>query len=192
MIRNKNIFIIALSALMAFLPFTASRGTINSVSLSVENPTTLSNSLGYYLAGKTYSFTVNVIDPDITGWAELTDVRITIANTPNIIVSINPSGTGVNLPVTVVSGSVNAVADVSVSGTFNNCTVTFKVTFRWDTPASVWAAGRNIIASATTTIPGANTRTDTRTASLRGVLLRPRSQFRPERRGRRRQGQPLA
>ncbi len=150
---------LALITALLFLPVSEIRGTINSVALTLENPTTLSNGLGYYLAGKTYTFTVQVLDPDITGWAGLSNVGIVIANTANIVININPSGTGSDLPVTVASGSVNAVADVS--GNYNNCTVSFKVTFRWDTPASVWASGRSVTATATTT----NTRTDQRQMS---------------------------
>jgi len=147
---------------IVLVPASVTRGTINFITLTLvtpaDNPTTLSNGSGYYLAGKTYSFQVNVVDPDITGWGQLTDVSISIPNTANIAVSLNPSGTGVNLPVTVSSGSVNAVADVA--GTYNNCTVTFKITFRWDTPESAWAS-RTMTASATTT----NTRTADRIVS---------------------------
>lgn len=152
---------------IVFIPASVTRGTINFITLTLvtpaDNPTTLSTGSGYYLAGKTYSFQINVIDPDITGWAQLTDVSIAIPNTANIAVSLNPSGTGVNLPVTVSSGSVNAVADVT--GTYNNCTVTFKITFRWDTPESAYTPLRVMTASSTTTIPAVNIRTTTRTVS---------------------------
>lgn len=148
-------FFAALVAVMLF-PVTGARGTINSITLTPADPTTMSSGVGYYLAGKTYSFSVNVIDPDITGWAGISDVRITIPNSTNIVVSIAPSGTGTDLPVTVVSGTVNAVANVT--GTYNNCTITFKVTFRWDTPENLTASTQSVVAQATTT----NTRTDTR------------------------------
>lgn len=141
------------------LVFNRAHSTISSIVCTPDNPTTLSNGLSYYLAGKQYNFSVTVIDPDISGWAQLTDVRITIPNSTNIVIFINPSGTGSNLPVTVLSGNVNAVADVS--GTYNNCTVTFKVTIRWDTPESAFGA-KNIIGQATTTFPAINTKSDTK------------------------------
>jgi len=148
----------------AFLPHSPVQGTIASVILTPANPTTLSNGLSYYLAGTVvpYSFTVQVIDPDITNWAQITNVQITIPNylgapvTP-IILAIDPSGTGAGLPVTVSSGTVNATADVA--GTYNNCTVTFNLTIRWDTEESAYATPRTITALATTT------NTVTRTAS---------------------------
>lgn len=159
-IRYIGIVITVLAIVLA--PASVTRGTINFITLTLvnpgDNPTSLSNGSGYYLAGKTYSFQINVVDPDITGWAQLTDVRIIIPNTTNIVVSLNPSGTGVGLPVTVVSGAVNAVA--TVTGDYNNCTVIFEITFRWDTPESVWAS-RTMTASATST----NTRTTDRIVS---------------------------
>ncbi|MCX8123969.1 MAG: fibronectin type III domain-containing protein, partial [Spirochaetes bacterium] len=158
-INKKRFFLIAM---LLALSFNRAHSTIASIGLTPANPTTLSNGLSYYLAGITYSFTVNVIDPDISGWAQLTDVRLTITNATNIVIFINPSGTGTNLPVTVTSGIVNAVADIS--GTYNNCTVTFKVTFRWDTPESAFGA-KTIIGSATTTYPANNTKTDSRSVN---------------------------
>jgi len=162
-IRYIGIVITVLAIVLA--PVSVTRGTINFITLTLvnpgDNPTSLSNGRGYYLAGKTYSFQINVTDPDITGWAQLTDVRITIPNTTPILVSINPSGTGNDLPVTVGSGAVNAVADIPATSTYNNCTVTFKITFRWDTPESAYTLLRVITASATST----NTRTTTRTVS---------------------------
>jgi len=150
---KKLLLVIAVAAL---IPLSPARGTIASVTLTPAAPTPLSNGLSYYLAGITYNFEVNVIDPDITGWAQLTNVQITIPNTTNIVLQINPAGTGLNLPVTVVSGNVIAVADIPAPSTFNNCTVIFKVTIRWDTPESAFALN-NIAASATTSFPVVNT-----------------------------------
>ncbi len=158
MTGSRHIRIILLSMVIMLLPLSVTRGTINSVVLTPDNPTVLSNGLGYYLAGKTYNFAVNVIDPDLAGWGQITYVTVTIPNSTNIVLTITPSGTGANLPVTVTSGTVDAVADVA--GTYNNFTVTFKVTFRWDTPESAWAASRNVTASARTSYPAVNTRTD--------------------------------
>jgi len=158
-INKKRIFLIILLLAMTF---NHAHSTIAFIILTPDNPTTLSNGLSYYLAGITYNFSVNVADPDISGWAQLTDVRLTITNTTNIVIFINPSGTGTDLPVTVSSGTVNAVADVS--GTYNNCTVTFKVTFRWDTPESPFGA-KNITGQATTTFPANNTKTDTKSVN---------------------------
>jgi hypothetical protein len=144
-----------LAACIAVLfPVNSARGTIASITLNPANPTSLSNGLSYYLAGKTYFFIVQVIDPDLTAWSQVGLVQLTIPNTPNIVLRITPSGTGAGLPVTITSGGVNATADVS--GTYNNYTVTFNVTIRWDTPESAYASSRNIIAQATTT----DTKTD--------------------------------
>jgi len=151
--------IILTFCIMAIIPISPARGTIASLVLTPANPTTLSNGLSYYLAGLTYNFTVQIIDPDITGWGELTNVQITIPNSTNIVLHIDPSGTGVNLPVTITSGTVNAVADVA--GTYNNCIVTFKVTIRWDSEESVYAAGRPIDVLGETTNPALNTLTET-------------------------------
>lgn len=156
MTRKKHSSIVIMAIAVSLLLTARGSGTINSVTLTPANPTLLSSGLGYYLAGLTYNFDVNVIDPDITGWAQLTDVRITIPNSTNILLVINPSGTGTDLPVTVSSGNVNAVADIT--GTYNNCTVTFKVTFRWDTPESAYTASRNVTASATSSNTVTNTR----------------------------------
>ena len=154
-IKKKIKYIVQIIICIYVLWITPVFATISSITVTPQNPTTLSNGLSYYLAGKTYSFTINVKDPDISGWAELTDVRITIQNTTNIVIFINPSGTGTDLPVTVSSGTVTAVADVS--GSYNDCTVTFKVTFRWDTQERAFAAGI-ISAQATTTVPANNTK----------------------------------
>ncbi|HON80348.1 MAG TPA: hypothetical protein PK544_17790, partial [Spirochaetota bacterium] len=86
----RHIGIVLTVMAIVLVPASVTRGTINFITLTLvtpaDNPTTLSNGSGYYLAGKTYSFQINVTDPDITGWAQLTDVRITIPNTTNIVV----------------------------------------------------------------------------------------------------------
>jgi len=152
--KNIKILILVISIAVLF-PLNQARGTIASITVTPANPTNLSNGLSYYLAGMTYDFTVQVIDPDITGWAQLTDVRVTIPYAAgDIELAINPSGTGLNFPVAIVSGTVDAVADVS--GSYNNCSVTFNVTIRWDTQQSLTPALRTIVGSATTT----NTDTD--------------------------------
>lgn len=135
-------------------------GTVTSVTLTPDTPTTLSNTLGYYLAGITYSFDVHVIDPDIAGWGEMTDVRITIPNLTDIVVAINPSGTGAQT-INTNTGPVDASATIGGSDTYNDFTVTFSITIRWDTAESAWAALRNTVASATSTNPILNTDTDT-------------------------------
>ncbi len=167
MLRKKTrflplLFIITLSLLLSE---KAGRGTITAITLTPANPTALSNGLGYYLAGKAYTFTVDVIDPDATAWGDINDIRITITNAVNIVVrNTNPlAGLGA-FPVTVVSGTIDATGVVT-AGTFNNFTFQFTITFRWDTPESAWAAARNVIASCTTTVPANNTLTDTKIVS---------------------------
>jgi len=156
----KNLYkFISLLCLVFFLSIPG-ESSISSVILNPATPTPLSTGLSYYLAGYTYNFTVNVIDPAATGWANFTNVSIMIPNTPNITVSINPSLGAPSMATTVVNGPVNASA--AYVGNFNNFTVTFTLVFRWDTAASAWAAARGVIASATsTTLPNPNTRTHT-------------------------------
>ena len=150
--RNLKLIILAL-CIAAVFPVNPARGTIASVLVTPANPTTLSNGLSYYLAGMPYNFSVQVIDPDITGWAQLTSIQVSIANgaNPAIVVSITPSGTGIDLPVTVTGGPVDAVADILAPSTYNNCTVTFKVTFRWDTQESNFTSPSNITGTGITT-----------------------------------------
>jgi hypothetical protein len=148
-IKNKlNIFFFT-GLIIAFSPMNFAWGTIASIVVTPADPTPLSNGLSYYLAGMTYSFSVRVVDPDITGWAQLSNVQITIPNSTNIILAINPTGVGAGLPVTVSSGTV--IADADVSGTYNNCTVDFNVTIRWDTEQSNYSSPRSVEGSATTT-----------------------------------------
>ena len=179
MLRKKTRFLplLFITALSLLLTEKAGRGTITSITLTPGNPTTMSNTLGYYLAGKAYVFTVNVVDPDVTAWNQITDVRITIANTTNIVVrntaafgfGASPLVADTAFGVTVDSGAVDATGLVAVGSTYNNFTVRFTVTFRWDTPESAWAAARNVIGSATTNNPAVNTLTDTRPVSY-GVV----------------------
>lgn len=135
--------------LMCLLILITMKGesAITSIVLTPAAPTTMSTGLGYYLAGKAYTFTVNVIDPTATAWADITDVRITIANSTNIVVAINPSNTGANAT-TLNSGPVTSAASIGALDTWNNFTVTFVVTFLWNTAESAWAGGRLIRASA--------------------------------------------
>ena len=166
-----------LITLCLLLTERSGRGTITSITLTPANPTTMSNALGYYLAGKAYVFTVNVVDPDVTAWNQITDVRITIANAPNIVVrntaafgfGASPLAADTAFAVTVDSGTVNASGLVTAGSTYNNFTAQFTITFRWDTPESAWAAARNVIGSATTNNPAVNTLTDTRLVSY-GVV----------------------
>ncbi len=139
--------------------------TITSVVLTPANPTSLSMDNGYYLAGKSYTFTVQVVDPDLTAWTEITEVVLTIPNSTNIQLRVfNITGTGAgNHTLTIVSGTV--ACSSSIAGTWNNFTVTFTVTFRWNTQEVAWELNRNIVASATTTVPANNTLTDTKLVS---------------------------
>ncbi|HPO44747.1 MAG TPA: hypothetical protein PK875_03025, partial [Spirochaetota bacterium] len=179
MLRKKIRLSVLLAALSLSLLISErpGRGTITSITLTPANPTTMSNALGYYLAGKAYVFTVNVVDPDVTAWNQITDVRITIANAPNIVVrntaafgfGASPLAADTAFAVTVDSGTVNASGLVTAGSTYNNFTAQFTITFRWDTPESAWAAARNVIGSATTNNPAVNTLTDTRPVSY-GVV----------------------
>jgi len=151
----------------ALIPAGKSRGTINSVTLTPANPTLLSNGLSYYLAGKAYIFTVQVTDPDVAAWGDITDVRVTIPNSVNIVVALNPGGTGNRLgDISSSTGPVDVIqANIPVIDTPNNFTVTLGIRFRWDTAESNWAAARSIVGSATTTVPANNTLTNTKLVS---------------------------
>lgn len=161
--KTKRYYIILILLLLFLLPLKQSRGTINTVTLTPANPTLLSNGLTYYLASKTYTFTIQVTDPDIAAWGEVTDVRITISNSTNIVVALNPSGTGdVSGDISSSTGPVDVItATIPGTDTPNNFTVTLGIQFRWDTAESAWASSRSIIGSATTT----NTLTDTKFVS---------------------------
>ncbi len=143
--------------ILCILIFYSVRGesAITSIVLTpVTPPTTMSTGLGYYLAGKAYTFTVNVIDPAATAWTDFTNLSLNINNLPlSINMSINPSAlggfpAGVPYNCAVVNGPITAQV-TAVAGTFNNFTATFTVTFLWSTPESVWGGGRLIRASAT-------------------------------------------
>ena len=157
-IKHKIKIILLAVCIAALFPISSARGTIASITTTPANPTLMSNGLSYYLAGTTYNFKVQVIDPDLTGWGQMGIVQIRIPNSTNIVLQITPSGTGAGLPVTIVSGTVNATADVS--GSYNNCIVTFNVTIRWDTEELLTPALNTIRGQATTTYPAANTSID--------------------------------
>ena len=152
MIKKGHFYRFYLIFIVIFLSVDVSRGAITLVSLNPAGPTNLSTGLGYYISGKTYNFSVRVIDPAITAWAQITDVRVTIPNSTNIIVALNPGGTGNRTAdITTSNGPVDVTASIPGIDTYNDFTVTFAVTIRWDTAESNWQAARNIVASATTT-----------------------------------------
>lgn len=159
-IKHKIKLLLLAAFIAAFFPINIARGTIASIITTPANPTLMSNGLSYYLAGNTYNFTVQVIDPDLTGWGQMGIVRITIPiNLTTLDLQITPSGIGVNLPVVINSGVVNVVANVG--GTYNNCIVTFKVTIRWDTEELLTPGSKTVTGYATTSYPAANTSSDT-------------------------------
>ncbi len=145
-----------------------SRGAISMVVCTPASPTILSTGLGYYLAGgvtgsPSYNYTVRVVDPAAASWADITLVRLTIPNSTNIvlrIVDFTPGAVNYDIggapgPGTMFLDSGNVNVTASVAGNFNDFTVTFFVTYRWDTPESVWAAARPITAEANSvTSPG--------------------------------------
>ncbi len=151
--------------LIIILNTVNSYATISSVVLTPANPTFLSMGNGYYLAGKAYTFTVQVVDPDVTAWNQITEVVLTIPNSTNIQLRVSAiTGTGAgNHTLTIVSGIAGCSS--SIAGTWNNFTVTFTVTILWNTQESAWALNRSIAASATTTVPAINTLTDTKLVS---------------------------
>jgi hypothetical protein len=161
--RLKKVHIILLIAVFLLI-YPSARSSITSITLTPPPPTIMSTGLGYYLAGKTYTFTVNVIDPAAIGWGDHTMVRLVIPNSTALDVQINPTIPGVQA-VVVNTGTATVTASIGGAGTVNNFTVTFLVTVNWNTEESVWAPGRNITASATSALPAANTLSTTQNVS---------------------------
>ena len=144
-IKNFSIPIVIFCVILFFS--VSSEGAVTSVVLTPATPVTMSNGHGYYRAGDTYVFTINVIDPAATSWTDITDVRLLIPDGTNILIIADIDAGGVP-SATVSSGNVTVVMGI-ISGTWNNFTLTYNVTFRWDTTGSPWAASRNIVASVT-------------------------------------------
>ncbi len=162
---NMKRITIHLTAICLILFFSLrGESNVTSITLTPQNPTTLSNGLGYYLAGSTYTFTVDVIDPAAASWAQISQVRIQIPGATNIDFYINPDGTGTET-VTFNTGTADVAVSYSGTPTYNSFSVTFSVTMRWDTANSTWAASRTVTASCTSTNPATVTATDTKTVS---------------------------
>lgn len=137
-----------------FLVPSVSWAAITSVVLTPGNPTTLSDGRGYYLAGKTYNFTVQVIDPDAADWTNISEVRMRIANSTLLEFHINPDGSGGSMAAAAFdSGTANVSWVYAGGSTCNNFTITFSVQFQWNTEESGWAVGRSIVASASNPVP---------------------------------------
>lgn len=159
--KNFNIHFLLL---LIILFFSEAKAAVTSVVLTPATPDTMSNGHGYYLAGNQYSFQINVIDPAATSWTDITDVRLQIPDGVNIFIIADISAGGVPSAV-VSSGNVTITMDATdISGTWNNFTLRYRVTFRWDTAGSPWAASRNIVASV-----NGSPITDTKTVSY-GVV----------------------
>jgi len=125
-----------------------------SVILTPANPTSLSNGLGYYLAGVYYDFKVQVIDPDVVAWGTVaTTLTIPNPGNANIVLTLTPTGTG-NFTAPALGGTGYPIdANADVIGTYNNFTITFHVRPRWNTANSTphWQAINNVTASAVET-----------------------------------------
>lgn len=137
-------------------------GTISLITLTPASPTTMSTGNDYYLAGNTYNFSVNVVDNDIADWVNITNVSLTIANTPNIDIDLNAitgGGAGTAHTASVTGLGTAVTIPVIVYGSCNNFTVEFQVPVRWDTTDTAYSTGRTISTSATTNMPGSNTST---------------------------------
>lgn len=140
-----------------FLSITGN-GAIIVMTLTEASPTTLSSG-PYYLAGMTYDFSVQVVDPTLTQWGDVTTLALTIPNTTNITATIGPlTGTGTFNAAT--QGGTASTIQVEITGTWNNLTAVFHVPISWVTTVSSTATSRTIQADATTT-GGSATRTST-------------------------------
>jgi len=141
-------FTILITFFLLIIIYKPVNAAISSIVLTPANPTIMSTGHGFYLAGKTYNFSVNVKDPLATTWADISEVRLRIPNSTNLEVWTNPTNTGVQT-VNYVSGvTSDIVATITGGDTYNNFTVTFAITFRWDIAESIWSTGRAIFSQA--------------------------------------------
>jgi hypothetical protein len=152
--RLRCLLILACASIIMILS-RPTEAAITTVILIPGNPTTLSNGRAYYLAGMTYTFTQQVIDPAATGWGDITSVLLQIPNATLIEIGFDPASTGAQV-ITTLNGGVTATASIGAADTWNNFTVTYNVTFPWGMPESVWAAARPIVATASSTLPAPN------------------------------------
>ncbi|MBN1531044.1 MAG: fibronectin type III domain-containing protein [Spirochaetes bacterium] len=136
-----------LAAGIVTLYMEPTRGAITLLVCTPENPTLLANGNRYYLAGRTYDFEVRVVEPSAVNWGSINYVDLTIPNGTNIVLHYVPSTDTSS----VTSGGVTVTH--TRTGTYDDFTVTFHVTFPWNMPESVWAAARAITASADSDFP---------------------------------------
>ncbi len=153
-------------ALAAFIliPAAESWATINSLVFTPPNTTRLSDGRDYFLAGKTYDFVIWAKDPDATSWASIDVLTLTIVNSTNLTVTIDPDGIDNAGPVPATTGTANVSWAYSGTSTHNDFTITISVTFLWTTEASAWtaySAAHYVRAYVHSTLPAANSRTDT-------------------------------
>ncbi len=132
----------------------SAQGAITSVTLVPGAPTSMSTGQGFYLAAKTYTFTVTVNDPVAATWADISDVRVTIPGLAGgaLVVYYDPAGPTAAVAANVTAAqSANVNATVAIAGTVNNFTATFNIAFYWVQSGNLDAAWglRNISAQAT-------------------------------------------
>jgi len=163
--ENRLLVLILFFTALILIPQGGVKGAITAITLTPANPTTLSDARGYYLAGKTYNFSIQVIDPVAIGWGDITEVRLVIPGATDLNFYINPDGNPGSGP-TIDSNSATISWTYAGGSTFNNFTVIFAVTFRWDTVESAWAANRSVVASA---MPTTGASSDTQLVSY-GVV----------------------
>jgi hypothetical protein len=157
-IRKQILTVLVILPGLMFVPFGTLRAAITDIKLFPANPTPLSDTRGYYLAGAWYdSFKVDVIDPAASAWGDVSDVRVVIDNGANdIIIAVDPTGTGDQTANVTVQNYCQALTDgsdygIEVTGTPNKFTVAFRIRILWTAVNSIWATGRSITASATAT-----------------------------------------
>ncbi|MGL4370795.1 MAG: fibronectin type III domain-containing protein, partial [Spirochaetota bacterium] len=107
---------------------------LTSVNLSAASPTMMSDGKGYYLAGQSYTFTVNALNSGATafsGAGNYSEFRLRIPTSAGNLDFYTVTGTGA---ATVTTASY-ASATVTNNGVWTNLTVTYIVTFKWTVPA---------------------------------------------------------
>lgn len=160
MTDRKNTF--GLSALCVFfvlfmlLSGTAVHAAITSVTLSVlDPPDLLSNGRSYFLAGKTYRFRVQAVDPSATGGAYWNTIVLNITGGRSLTVAIPTSAK--SSAVMIDDGRSTVVNNTSV---WTNIDFTIGLTFAWNVSDRAFASG-TVSATVTNTSPSTMTASKT-------------------------------
>jgi hypothetical protein len=136
------------------LPAASLQAAISSVTLTPAPPTTLSNGNSYYLAGVTYNFRVQAVDPAATGKAYWNQITLTFPGGETCTISID-TDLVVGVPTGII---VDSIADNTPPSPYTSIDYTITIRFLWT--ATEYAVALNTVqATVTCDLP------DTRTTS---------------------------